>query len=314
METRTTEKQDSRQAMTAMLNQYSKDRDPLPIAKVVAYSVIKKCLTTGYNSTLATLRSELGRDLHELDNLHHASMTAYAVSFNADGDYKRIKADPGAVVALDKLSKLSLGDGIDFVNTAVIAIMEETERQLERDPDLPVDLERPYTVRRLNRKVWIKAEDTVNGWEEVSTTPISEIYKAVRRYVMQSRASATDPRNGYSYLEEMVTDPETGEETNIYRRLPKYADLGGYATDFNGACTLYSVDNETVDQYETLVESLRLTAKQATILKLKQSGHGNKSIATYLGISENSVKGACNEIKRKAKEHFPVELLEKYTK
>lgn len=314
METITTENRDARQAMTDILKTYSENRDPMPLAKVVAYSVLKKLLTTEYNPTLAAIRSELGRDLHNLDYLHYANMTAYAVSFNENGDYKRIKADPVSVSVLDKLSRLSLGDGIDFVNTAVIAIMEETEKQTERDPDLPVDLERPYTIRRLNRKVWIKKEDTVNGWEEVSTTPISEIYRAVRRYVVQSRAAETDPRNGYSYLEDMTTDPETGTETTIYKRLPKYSNLGGYVTDYNGEFTLYTVDNETVDQYETLVESLRLTAKQATILKLKQSGHGNKAIATYLGISENSVKGACNEIKRKAKEYFPAELLEKYVK
>lgn len=307
-----TKKQDARKAMTALLNQYSKDRDPLPIAKMIAYSVIKKCLTTGYNSTLETIRRELGRDLHDLDNLHYASMTAYAAGYTEDGDYKRIVCDPGAVVALDKLASVSIGDGVDFVNTAVIAILEETEKQAERDPDLPIDLERPYSVRRLSRKIWIKTADSVNGWEDATTTPISEVYKAVRRYVMQSRAASTDPRNGYSYLEEMTADPDTGEETAIYKRLPKYSNLGGYVTDFNGACTLYNVDGETVDRYEQLVEALNLTAKQAKILQLKQSGHGNKAIATYLGITENSVKGACTEIKRKAKDRFPAELLEKY--
>lgn len=301
-------------AWEKVMQEYNRTGDPAPLAKMVAYSVIKKCLNTGYNSTLEQLRRELGRDLHELDTLHHASMNAYTATVTADGDYKRVKVDPGCVVALDRLSSVQLGDGVDFVNVAVVAILEETAKQKEREPGAGADLTRPYTVRRLSRKVWIKTENSVNGWEEVETTPIQEIYKAVRRYVMQSRAAATDPRNGYSYLDETTTDPVTGEETTVYKRLPKYADLGGYAVDFNGACTLYSVDRETVDQCDALVTSLDLTAKQAQILTLKQSGYGNKAIATYMGISENSVKGACTEIRRKAAARFPAELLEKYMK
>ena len=77
---------------------------------------------------------------------------------------------------------------------------------------------------------------------------------------------------------------------------------------------LYSVERETVDRYDSMVASLNLTAKQAQILTLKQSGYGNKAIATYMGISENSVKGACTEIRRKAAARFPAELLEKYVK
>ena len=301
-------------AWEKVMQEYNRTGDPAPLAKMVAYSVIKKCLNTGYNSTLEQLRRELGRDLHELDTLHHASMNAYNATVTADGDYKRVKVDPGCAVALDRLSSVQLGDGVDFVNVAVVAILEETAKQKEREPGAGADLTRPYTVRRLSRKVWIKTENSVNGWEEVETTPIQEIYKAVRRYVMQSRAAATDPRNGYSYLDETTTDPITGEETTVYKRLPKYADLGGYAVDFNGACTLYSVDRETVDRYDALVTSLDLTAKQAQILTLKQSGYGNKAIATYMGISENSVKGACTEIRRKAAARFPAELLEKYMK
>lgn len=301
-------------AWETVMGEYSRTGDPVPLAKMVAYSVIKKCLNTGYNSTLEQIRRELGRDLHELDTLHHASMTAYGASLNDNGDYKRVTLNTGSVAALNHLSSVQLGDGVDFVNVAVVAILDETVKQTEREPGTVVDLTRPYTVRRLSRKVWIKTENSVDGWENVETTPIREIYKAVRRYVMQSRAAATDPRNGYSYLDETTTDPMTGDETTIYKRLPKYADMGGYAVDFNGACTLYSVDRETVDQYDDLVASLRLTAKQAKILSLKQSGYGNKAIATYLGISENAVKGACTEIKRKASERFPAELLEKYVK
>lgn len=101
---------------------------------MVAYSVIKKCLNTGYNSTLEQVRRELGRDLHELDTLHNASMTAYGATLNDNGDYKRVTLDTGAVAALNRLSSVQLGDGVDFVNVAVVAILDETAKQAERDP------------------------------------------------------------------------------------------------------------------------------------------------------------------------------------
>ena len=298
-------------AWETVMTEYGRTGDPTDLAKMVAYSVIRKCLDTGYNSTLDQIRRELGRDLRTIGTLRSASMAAYGATVTADGDYKRVTVDPSAAHALDCLSSVQLGDGIDFVHVAVVAILEETAKQADREPGTAIDLTRPYMVRRLSRRVWIKAEDTVGGWETVQTTPIREIYKAVRRYVMQSRAAATDPRNGYSYLDATAIDPVTGDETTVYKRLPKYADLGGYATDFNGACTLYSVDTETVDQYDALVADLNLTAKQAKILELKQSGNGNKAIATYLGITENAVKGAVNEIRRKARARFPADLLEK---
>lgn len=293
--------------LTAYGNAYAnRDSDPTAyadtltdLATAVAYSVLKKCIDTSYNSTLVTIRAELGRDTHNADRLTYASDHAYTTAHNEDGDAYRKTVDPACAQALTELTRLTLGDGIDLVHDAIVSIMEETERQTANGET--VDLERPYTVRRLKRKVWIKSADSVNGWENVETSPIREIYKAVRRAINTSRAAATDPRNGYSYIEDIATDPETGETTDIYRRLTKYADLGGYATDFNGACTFYSVTPSDVDESDRLLASLNLTKKQAQVLNLKQSGHGNKAIATYLGVTENSVKGAMNEIKRKAK-------------
>lgn len=271
------------------------------LATAVAYSVLKKCIDTGYNETLVSIRAELGRDTHNADRLTYANDHAYTTAHNEDGDAYRKTVDPACADALTELSRLTLGDGVDLVHDAVVAIMDETARQTQNGE--VVDLERPYTVRRLKKKVWIKSADSINGWETVETSPIREIYKAVRRAINTSRAAATDPRNGYSYIEDMATDPETGETTDIYRRLTRFADIGGYATDFNGAYTLYSVTPSDVDASDRLLASLNLTKKQAQVLNLKQSGHGNKAIATYLGVTENSVKGAMNEIRRKAKKN-----------
>lgn len=283
------------------------------LATAVAYSVLKKCINTGYNETLVDVRHELTRDRQTLTNVAHCSEHATRLTYNADGDMTSETVDNDCKKALTTLASVALGDGLDLVHTAIVAILEETAKQTANGE--AVDLERPYTVRRLKKKVWIKSADSVNGWETVETSPIREVYKAVRRSIDLSRAAATDPRNGYSYLEELATDPESGEETTIYRRLTKYADLGGYATDYNGACTLYSVDGETVADSETLVSALNLTKRQAQALKLRESGYGYKAIATYLGIRPDSVRDIFKAIQKKVKscDKFDKSLIERYT-
>lgn len=268
------------------------------LATAVAYSVLKKCINTGYNATLVDVRHELTRDKQTLATIAHCNEHSTRLTYNEDGDIAQKVIDNDCKKALNALCAQTFGDGLDLVNSAIVAILEETEKQVARDEE--IDLEKPYTIRRLKKKVWIKSADSVNGWETVETTPIREIYKAVRRAIDSSRAMATDPRNGYSYIEDIATDPESREETTIYRRLTKYADLGGYACDFNGACTLYSVDAEAVKDTDTLIESMNLTKKQAQVLSLRQSGYGYKAIATYLGVTQRAVAKTVEAIQKKA--------------
>ncbi len=336
--TPTNSTQDSRAAFSALLTAYAREAYSKGhiypqalenLATAVAYSVLKKCIDTSLKSsndigspsptylpshykTLVSIRRELARDKKNIENIVRCGNNATKLAHNGNGALIEKTIDNDCKKALDLLVAETLGDGLDLVNEAVIAILDETEKQLLRGEE--IDLEKPYTVRRLNKKVWIKSENSVNGWETVETTPIREIYKAVRRAINASRAMATDPRNGYSYIEDLATDTETGETATIYRRLTKYADLGGYATDFNGAFTCYTVDSESVTECDELIESLGLSKRQAQILKLRQSGYGYKAIATYLGIRADSVRDTCKAIQQKAKKNacFNPLIIEKY--
>lgn len=277
------------------------------LATAVAYAVLKKCIDVSQNKALIQVRQSIAHDRNTLDRIAYANEHAYTTAYNADGERVQKVNDPDSAKALTTFCAECLGDGLDLVNDAVVAILTECKKQRDREPNAPTDLERPYTVRRLNRKVWIKTADSANGWETVATTPIQEVYKAVRRAIEQSRATQADPRNGYTYLADLATDPDSdttdpdSDTTEIiYRRLPKYADLGGYATDFNGACTVYTADPETVNDYDSIVERLNLTAKQAKILALRQSGYGYKAIATYLAIRPDSVRDCIKAIQAKA--------------
>lgn len=174
------------------------------LATAVAYSVLKKCINTSYNKALVQVRQELTRDRNAIANTTYCNEHATALTYNEDGDLTVKTLDKDLKKALTDLACTAWGDGLDLVNTAIVAILEETEKQVARGET--VDLEKPYTVRRLSKKVWIKSADSVNGWETVETTPIREIYKAVRRYINETAAMSTDPRNGYCYIEDLAKD------------------------------------------------------------------------------------------------------------
>lgn len=272
------------------------------LATAVTYAVLKKVINTTANPTLQTIRADLFRASADLSRLQYANDNATRLTFNQDGDPVVEVLDPVLVQAAAKAADRDLGDGLDLVHDAIVAILEQTAAQRERDPDQPIDLERPFTVRRLKRKVWIKVEESVSGWEETETTPIQEAYKAVRRAIDASRAAQTDPRNGYSYLEDLAIDSDSGEQATIYRRLPKYADLGGHVCDFNGKETVAtSADRATVEDTDRIIAALKLTDRQATILAYRQKGYGYKAIATAMGVTDSAVKGQVAEIRRKWK-------------
>lgn len=270
------------------------------LATAVAFSVLKKCISTSADKTLTATRRDLARDLHNLNRICYASENAYETKHTADGDEYTAIADKDLHTALTKLCADTLGDGLDLMHTAILAILTETEKAKETADGLSVGfLERPYQVRRLNRKVWIKTADSVNGWETVETSAIRETYKAVRRYIESNRPvqSASDV---YTYLDETATDEESGTSETIYRRFGKYADIGGEVRDYNGKETAYTADETTAKDLDALVESLNLTDRQAKVLSLRQSGYGYKAIATYLGIKQDKVWRTVQAIQTKA--------------
>lgn len=297
-------------------NEYRKDSNSekftavaTDLATAVAFSVLRKCLdpqaksgkpsNSGCNPQLDEVKRSIYRDTNTLKNIDYSCKKAFITVYNEDGDRQTKTADSDYRYAYNKLTQQTLGDGLDLVNTAIVSLLDECTKV---DTTAENFLETVYTVRRLKKKVWIKAEDSVNGWETVETSPIREVYKAVRREVANNRSLNIDPSNGYMYLEDLTVDEESNEETVIYRRLNKYSDLAGNVTDFNGAVKFETVDSASVTDYDTMVEKLELTTRQAQILQLRMSGYGYIAIATYLGVNEKSVRDVLKTVQKKASE------------
>lgn len=270
------------------------------LATAVAYSVINKCIdpqrktaadrdtvsNSGYNPALVAVKRGIAADLATLDNTRRNADKATRTTYNADGDTVTEIADKDAETALAALIGETLSDGIDLVQSAAVAILEQAADHANGGEWL----DRPYTTRRLSKRVYIQSADSA-AYKEVETTPIQEVYRAVRQAVQDSRAMQTDPRNGYTYIEELTAD---GLET-IYHRLQKWADLGGY--DCNGN---YTADPQTVTDYETIVARMELTDRQAQVLRLRMQGKGYKAIATYLGVTQRAIAKTVAQVQAKA--------------
>lgn len=285
---------------TALASGKDSTQELTALATAVAYSVLNKCIDpqrktaadretvsdNGYNPALVQLKRGIAADLATLDNLRTATNKATRTAYNADGDLTTETVDKDAEKAVAALVGETLSDGIDLVNAAALAILEQTAEHA--DPAAPW-LDTPYTTRRLSRRVYIRTEDS-RAYRDETTTPIQEVYRAVRQAVQNSRATQTDPRNGYTYIEDCADGLET-----IYYRLQKYADLGGYNCDGN-----YTADRQTVEDYETTVARLDLTDRQAQVLRLRMQGKGYKAIATYLGVTQRAIAKTVEQVQKKA--------------
>lgn len=288
----------------------------LALAQAVALSVVAKCIdpqrkaattrdtvsNSGQNPALREVRRGIMADFALLDNTTAAHNAATAFRYNAAGDYVREVVDPAAEKAAAALMEETLSEGIDLVNAAAVAILEQTAAHMTAAPGW---LEATYTTRRLSRKVLIRAEDSAK-WEEVETSPISEVYRAVRREVQNSKAMQTDPRNGYSYIEDTAADPDSTATETIYRRLHKWADLGGYTMtghfDPHGNASRggqYTTTAAAVADYDSVLRALNLTTAQATFIRLRMAGYGSDAIATYMGVSSGRVYNIAKAIRAK---------------
>lgn len=284
---------------TAELKEY--DTALVTLSTAIAYSVLKKCINVSNDTQLKAVRASLTRDIKNLAMIDYTAETAHKAGYTAEGDYKVETVDKDLHNRFNELTRETLGDGMDIMHTALVSIIEETNKAKERNGGHLCDtfMTTPYTVRRLKRKVWIKTAESVNGWETVETTPIQETYKAVRRYIESQRAIKTNG-NGYTYLESVATDTESDTDTVIYRRFGKYADIGGEVRDLNGKVTAYTTDTDTADKLDKIIADLNLTAKQMKVLMLRQSGYGYKAIATYLGVTQRAVAKTVKAIQDKA--------------
>ena len=270
------------------------------LAKAIAASVINKVTDpqrkaaqtadkvsdSGLNPALVAMKRGLHADNTLLALTAYNADRATRIAWTADGDIITETADKEALINVNRLCRETLSDAVDLQQTAVVALLEQaTDHARAGESWLDV----PYTVRRLSKKVYIQASDSAS-YTDVETTPIQEVYRAVRRQIADNRAVQTDPRNGYTYVEMPTAD----EVDAIYYRSGRYADIGGHDSMNN-----YTADIQTVTDYEDVLRRLNMTRRQTEIVMLRMRGYGYKAIASYLGITQETVKTTVRRLRDK---------------
>ena len=281
------------------------------LSTAVCYSVLKKCIdpqrkkaleqgkpsNSGCNQTLVKLWMELAAANRYAEQLLYCTRNAEKFEFNANGDAISIVIDKDVADKLNKLIDERMNDSNDLLQECMLSILLEINKQ--KCNKQSVDLERPYNIKVLSKRIYLNFEDTPE-YRHKETTPIQEVFKAVRRVLINNRSLCIDSRCKYSYIQEVATD-DNGFLDTVYYRCGKYADIGGYAKDFNGVETLYSVENEQVYTMEKMVKSLNLTARQAQILKLRLEGLSVHAIADRMNITQQGVQKHMKLIQNKVK-------------
>lgn len=270
------------------------------LATACACSVLRKCILVSGNKAMQQLRNDLVKDRNNLASIQRIQAITSGLYFNASGDLVQ-DTETETQQQVQALLKQNISDGYDLVNDAILLILEETDKAKQRNGGqcLPCFMETPYTQRQLKRKVYIQVADSVNGWETVDTTAIQQVYKGVRRAIENTRAVQI-AQNGYTYIDDLSTDTESNATETIYRRFGKYADIGGAVVDYNGKQTAYTTDKQTAQDFDTVLASLNLTAKQMQVLQYRLKGYGHKAIATALGVTPHAIAKTCKAIQSKA--------------
>lgn len=247
-----------------------------------------KTSDNGLSNVMVKAKRDIYRDSLYLGNLTDALADASTYEYDKDGNARRVVVNEQAEQAAAALMADSLGDGLDFVNEAAAAILEQAEKYAALGGHW---LEKEVEFRRLSKRVYIDPSAVPEYREEV-TTPIQQVYRAVRKYVQDNRAVSFDPRNGYTY----VDMPAADDLDRVYYRSSRYADLGGY--DCNGN---YTGDMETSTRYNAIVSALNLsTTREAFIVSKREQGYSVEAIAAALKVDPANVSRIIRRIQDKA--------------
>lgn len=270
------------------------------LAAAAAKSVVRKLIdparasaparesvsNSGCNPMMDRLRRDIASDFAALVNLYAASAASRRIRANKDGEAVSDIVDKGAEAVADALIRECLNDGIDLVQEAALALLEQAAEHANAHGWLDA----PYTRRKLSKRVYVSTA-AAPEYREEETTPMREVYRAVRRAVASSRAVQTDPRYGYTYAEDITED---GLDTILYRS-GRYADVGGY--DCNGN---YTGDVSTLRDMDALVARMGLTDRQARVLELRMRGYSLEAVAAHVGTSKGAIARAVTGLREAA--------------
>lgn len=287
------------------------DREYTSILYAVAiqsvYSVLKKCIQVGISDSAAAQNKlySMRRDVTAAAAVINAmqrvddSRAEYVFSVDRQGraHVDRVQTAAAAAAAEKALENIG-GDGMDLVQTAAAALLDEIQKATDsgRITDAAW-IEKPYTEYVPARRVsamYGKGHDSEilararNKQKEVEIVPIKSVYRAVRAAIQHAAAIR---ECGYTYIEDLATDDTTAENA-LYIRCPKLFDMGDTSTAADAAAAL--------DRVAGMIEKMQLQPRELAILDMLQRGKSAADIAAECEISVTTVKEIKYSIQRAA--------------
>ena len=297
------------------------------LGNIIAYSVLNKCIdpqkktaveiarrteengrefisNSGCNETIVKLKTELTKANIDIAVLKKVSYKPHETIVDKDGNEKKVIRDKDEYKKLNDLARDTIGNGIDFKQESIASLLELSEKQFEEIGY--IDIMKKYVAYVPNRKLWYKDIFEEIELKETETSIIQETFRAVRRLV-ENDASPKVELNGYGYVRTDI-HMDNGTTETVYKRLKHYHD--------NGSETSYGTyTTDSYGDYDTMIDKLELTARQAQVLNMRLQGMGTQAIGKKLGISEQAVRNILAQVGKKAISNLdlPSALVKKLT-
>ena len=252
----------------------------------------------GCSPAIAYLRRGVQADVALLDRTARAAEAATAISWTRDGRAVTETVDKAAAQALTDCMGETLTDGMDLVQAAALALVEWARWMEERGALVAGYLDSIVTARKPSRRVVYDPHD-VPEMVEYDTSPVREVFRAVRREVEAARAPRDEGAFGYTY-----TPLDVEGADGILFRSVRYAGLAGECSHgTHSAAGLPPVATgsewETKHMFE-LIDGMDLTHRQRDLLELRLAGASTQQIADRRGVTRQAVEHSLGRIRARA--------------
>lgn len=193
------------------------------------------------------------------------------------------------------------GEGMDFVNVAIVAFLNEEKKAHERNVNTcNFWTQKEYAEMDIDKRVIIQRDDSAKK-REFARTPAKVVYQKLREYIVSNRGVKIDEK--HVFIEEIVQN-ENGTEEQLYHRLKNGMQFAYY--DFvekhENTCNLLHASIVIQSFLDTL------TAKEQKVLDLRLQGHGYKAISSYMGTCNNSTVKTVKSLQKKAEKSGLLDL------
>lgn len=273
-------------------------------AKAITYSIIKRLIEVAqktpkegasysevsYDKTMENIRIGLIMDFARLDKVSYSDTVGTFAILDKNGNIKCKVSDSALNKAIDDNIKDSLSDGMDILNEVVIALLDEVKKAENFSVGYFFST---VTDRKLKSgRVYAKNGKKKIEWISYEITPIQRVYRKARAYIQNNKALKT-LINGYSYLEGVSLDEDSGKAEQIFYRLNKYSTLCERVVDFNGKEYAIITSAEVVDEWDKVladfIAKTNIDQKYIDLIEMRKDKKTDVEIASAMGVSVRTV-------------------------